>query len=161
MVPFGRAGSTPGVDQQVKPTGTTVHLRDPEFYRAALGVVLGARVLGEFGDDRTRFASPQSRKNYAGTSPITRASGRSHIVLARRARNRRLADALDRWAFCSLTHSPGARVYYDQLRGRGKTHRQALRQLANRWTGILHTCLQQGHPYNEHTAWAHLQAAAA
>jgi transposase len=78
-------------------------------------------VLGEFGDDRTRFASPQSRKNYAGTSPITRASGRSHIVLARRARNRRLADALDRWAFCSLTHSPGARAYYDQLRGRGKT----------------------------------------
>jgi hypothetical protein len=53
-------------------------------------------------------------------------------VLARHARNRRLADALDQWASCSLTHSPGARTYYDQLRGRGKTHRQALRQLANR-----------------------------
>jgi transposase len=126
-----------------------------------LGTVLGARVLGEFGDDRTRFASPQSRKNYAGTSPITRASGRSHIVLARRARNRRLADALDRWAFCSLTHSPGARAYYDQLRGRGKTHRQALRQLANRWTGILHTCLQRSQLYDETTAWHHLNAAAA
>ena len=71
-----------------------------------LGTVLGARVLGEFGDDRTRFTSPKSRKNYAGTSPITRASGRSHIVLARYARNRRLADALDQWAFCSLTQSP-------------------------------------------------------
>jgi transposase len=126
-----------------------------------LGTVLGARVLGEFGDDRTRFASPQSRKNYAGTSPITRASGRSRIVLARRARNRRLADALDRWAFCSLTHSPGARAYYDQLRGRGKTHRQALRQLANRWTGILHTCLQRSQLYDETTAWHHLNAAAA
>jgi len=60
-----------------------------------LGTVLGARVPGEFGDDRTRFTSPQSRKNYSGTSPITRASGRSHVVLARYARNRRLADALE------------------------------------------------------------------
>jgi len=118
-----------------------------------LGTILGARVLGEFGDDRTRFASPQSRKNYAGTSPITRASGRSRIVLARYARNRRLADALQQWAFCSLTLSPGARAYYDQLRGRGKTHHQALRQLANRWTGILHTCLQRGQLYDENIAW--------
>jgi hypothetical protein len=82
-------------------------------------------------------------------------------VLARRTRNRRLADALDRWAFCSLTHSPGARAYYDQLRGRGKTHRQALRQLANRWTGILHTCLPREQLYNETTAWHHLHAPAA
>jgi hypothetical protein len=126
-----------------------------------LGTILGARVLGEFGDDRTRFASPQSRKNYAGTSPITKASGRSRIVLARYARNRRLADALEQWAFCTLTHSPGARRYYDQLRGRGKTHRQALRQLANRWVGILHICLQREQPYDETTAWRHLEAAAA
>ena len=83
-----------------------------------MGTILGARVLGEFGDDRTRITSPQSRKNYAGTSPITRASGRSHIVLARHVRNRRPADALDWQAFCSLTTSPGARAYYDQLRRR-------------------------------------------
>lgn len=126
-----------------------------------LGTILGARVLGEFGDDRTRFASPQSRKNYAGTSPITKASGRHHVVLARYARNKRLADALEQWAFCSLTHSPGARCYYDQLRARGKTHRQAVRQLANRWVGILHACLQRGQLYDETTAWKHLQTAAA
>jgi len=126
-----------------------------------LGTVLGARVLGEFGDDRTRFPSPQSRKNYAGTSPITKASGRSHVVLARHARNRRLADALEQWAFCSLTQSAGARTYYDQLRARGKTHRQALRQLANRWVGILHTCLQHSRPYDETAAWQHLEPTAA
>lgn len=118
-----------------------------------LGTVLGARVLGEFGDDRTRFTGPQSRKNYAGTSPITKASGRSRIVLARFARNRRIADACDQWAFCSLTSSPGARRYYDELRGRGKTHRQALRQLANRLVGILHACLENEQLYDEHIAW--------
>ena len=104
---------------------------------------------------------PQSRKYYAGTSPVTKASGRSRIVLARHARNRRLADAVEQWAFCSLIPSPGARAYYDQLRARGKTHRQALRQLANRWVGILHACLQRGQLYDETAAWQHLGSAAA
>ena len=58
-----------------------------------LGTVLGARVLGEFGDDRDRYANAKSPGNYAGTSPITRASGTKRVVLARYARNRRLADA--------------------------------------------------------------------
>ncbi len=118
-----------------------------------LGTTLGGRVLGEFGDDPNRYACAKSRKNYAGTSPITRASGKSHVVVARFARNRRLADALDLWAFSSLTRSPGARAYYDTIRSRGKTHRQALRQLANRWVGILHGCLEASIPYDEHTAW--------
>jgi len=118
-----------------------------------LGTVLGARVLGEFGDDRTRYAGSKSRKNYGGTSPVTKASGRSRVVLARYARNRRLATALDRWAFCSLTHSDGARRYYDDLRARGKTHGQANRQLANRWVGILHHCLERDELYREDIAW--------
>jgi hypothetical protein len=59
-----------------------------------LGTILGARVLGEFGDEPNRYASPKSRKNYAGTSPITRASGTKQVVLARHVRNRRLADAI-------------------------------------------------------------------
>ena len=120
-------------------------------------MVLGARVLGEFGDDQTRFATAKSHKNHPGSAPITRASGRSLVVLARHARTRRLADALEQWAFCSLTQSPGARRYYDQLRARTKTHRQALRQLANRWVGILHTLLERGIVYDEHLAWSHCQ----
>ncbi len=118
-----------------------------------LALNLGARVLAEFGDDRTRYADGKSRRNYAGTAPITRASGKSRVVLARFARNRRLADALDQWAFCSLTHSNGARAYYDQLRARDKTHHQALRQLANRWVGILHGCLDYQCLYDETIAW--------
>jgi transposase len=118
-----------------------------------LGTVLGARVLGEFGDDRTRFSTPKSRKNYAGTSPVTKASGHSKVVLARFARNKRLGDACDQWAFCALSSSAGARSYYDHLRARGKTHHQALRQLANRLVGILHICLERGVLYDELTAW--------
>jgi hypothetical protein len=120
---------------------------------AGLGPVLGARVLGEFGDDPNRYADARGRKAYAGTAPITRASGRSRVVLARVARNRRLADACDRWAFSSLTASPGARRYYDALRARGKTHSQATRQLADRWVGILHACLARRETYREEIAW--------
>ena len=117
--------------------------------------MLGARVLGEFGDDPNRYADAKSRKNYAGTSPITRASGNRHVVAARFVRNRRLADATHRWAFCALTASPGARAFYDHRRTLGDTHNQALRTLANRLVGILHGCLRHHTPYDEHTAWAH------
>lgn len=126
-----------------------------------LGDILGARVLGEFGDDPERFADAKSRRNYAGTSPLTIASGKKRAVLARHARNQRLYDAIDAWAFCSLQASPGARALYDQRRGTGDTHHQALRALGNRWVGILHGCLKHRTPYNEHTAWAHRQPAAA
>jgi transposase len=120
-----------------------------------LGTILGARALGEFGDDPNRFTDAKSRKNYAATSPITRASGKQHVVLARHARNRRLADTCYLWAFAALTASPGARTYYDQRRLRGDTHNRALRALANRLVGILHGCLQHHTPYNEDLAWSH------
>ena len=118
-----------------------------------LGPILGARVLAEFGDDHGRYADAKARKNYAGTSPITRASGTRRVVLARYARNRHLADATHQWAFCALTASPGARAYYDTLRARGTGHHAALRQLGNRLVGILHGCLKTSTPYNETTAW--------
>ena len=120
-----------------------------------LGMVLGARVLGEFGDDPNRYADAKSRKNYAGTSPITKASGTRRVVLARFARNRRLADACYLWAFASLTASPGARAFYHQRREAGDTHHRALRALANRLVGILHGCLRHGVLYDEETAWSH------
>ncbi len=137
--------------------------RDAEIYTSqpGLGVILGARVLAEFGDDRTRFHAAKARKNYAGTSPITRASGKKKVVLARYARNGRLGDAAQQWAFGSLKGSPGARAYYDALRARNIGHQAALRQLANRLVGILHGCLKTGTPYDETTAWAHHHSAAA
>ncbi len=120
-----------------------------------VGVVLGARMLGEFGDDPNRYVDAKSRKNSAGTSPITRASGKRSVALARFVRNQRLADALDQAAFCSTNSSPGARAFYDQRRAAGDSHHKALRALANREVGILHGCLRHRTLYDEHTAWDH------
>ncbi len=132
---------------------------DADIYRSlpGLGVILGARVLGEFGDDPNRYTDAKCRKNYAGTSPLTVASGKKRAVLARHVRNRRLYDAIDAWAFCAITRSPGARAYYDQRRAAGDLHHQALRALGNRLVGILHGCLRHQTKYDEQTAWSHRQ----
>src|SRR5208283_3119380 len=118
---------------------------DADIYLSVpgLGVILGARVLGEFGDDPNRYTTAKCRKNYA--------------VLARHVRNRRLYDAIDQWAFCALTSSPGARTFYDQRRTAGDLNHQALRALGNRLVGILHGCVRDRTQYDEHKAWAHRQ----
>ena len=130
---------------------------DAEIYRSlpGLGVVLGARVLGEFGDDPERYDSAKSRRNYAGTSPLTVASGRKRTVKARFVRNRRLSDAADQWAMCSLQVSPGCHDFYRRRRAAGDLHHQALRALANRLVGYLHGCLRTRTHYNEAAAWGH------
>jgi Transposase/Transposase IS116/IS110/IS902 family len=128
---------------------------DAEIYRSqpGLGAILGARVLAEFGDDPNRYASGKARKNYAATSPITRASGRKKTVSARFIRNDRLTDALMAQALSAISASPGARALYDAERDRGTEHNPALRKLANRLVGILHGCLKTRTAYDEATAW--------
>jgi transposase len=120
-----------------------------------LGPILGARVLAKFGDDPTRYASAKARKNYAATSPITRASGKKKIVAARYVHNDRLIDALMTQAAIAVRVSPGARAYYNKQRARDADYNTALRQVANRLVGILHGCLKTGTLYHEATAWSH------
>jgi transposase len=130
---------------------------DAEIYlsQPGLGAITGARVLGEFGDSPHRYTSAKGRRNYAGTSPITRASGKKKIVAARYVRNDRLIDALMIQAFAALRVSPGARAFYDAQRAKGLEHNDALRRLASRLVGILHGCLQTRTRYDEATAWGH------
>ena len=132
---------------------------DAEIYRSqpGMGPVLGARVLAEFGDDPRRYADGKARRNYAATSPLTRASGKKKTVTARYVHNDRLVDALNAQAFAALSASPGARAFYDQQRAKGHGHNDALRRLANRLVGILHGCLKSRTLYDEHTAWGHRQ----
>jgi transposase len=136
---------------------------DAEIYlsQPGIGAILGARVLGEFGDDPHRYAHGKARKNYAATSPITRASGKKKIVAARFIHNDRLIDALMTQAFAALGASSGARAFYDDLRARGIDHNDALRRLANRLVGILHGCLKTRTLYDETTAWSHREPSVA
>jgi transposase len=118
-----------------------------------LGMVLGARILAEIGDDSTRFLTASGLRSFAGTAPVTRASGKSHYVKARKVRNKRLADACHWWAFNAITRSPGARAHYDRRRAAGDYHNAALRNLANKLIGRLWWCLANDQPWDENAAW--------
>jgi transposase len=118
-----------------------------------LGTVLGAQILGEMGDDRTRFTDAKALKAFAGTAPVTRASGMKRSVTMRVVRNRRLCQAGYLWALPLLTNSPGARAHYDRRREVGDTYSAAARHLANRYFGILFHCLQHRISYDEAKAF--------
>jgi transposase len=117
-----------------------------------LGDRLAARVAGEIGDHPQQFSSPDALQCYAGKAPVTRRSGKRELVVStRQACNRHLADAVQRWAFCSLSRSGWAREFHDQQRRRGNGHHAALRALGNRWLEILWHCLIRGQLYDEAT----------
>jgi transposase len=118
-----------------------------------LGALTGARVLAEIGDDRSRFSDARALKAYAGSAPVTRASGKTLAVMHRRVKNQRLAAAGYLWAFAALTASPGARAHYDRRRAAGDRHVAAQRNLFNRLIGCLHHCLETRQPYDENIAF--------
>ncbi len=122
-----------------------------------LGPVVAARVLAELGDDPERFTSLNGVRAFAGTAPVTKASGRSHYVKARKVRNKRLGDACHWWAFAALTWSPGARAHYDHRRAIGDHHNAALRNLANKLIGRMWWCVTNDQPWDEHAAWPALK----
>lgn len=114
-----------------------------------MGTLIGARVLSEIGDDRTRFADARSLKAFAGSAPVTRASGKKTVITHRRIKNNRLASAGSIWALAALGTSPGAKRHFQARRERGDWNRQAQRHLFNKFLGQLHHCLQTGASYNE------------
>jgi len=118
-----------------------------------LGVQLGARVLAEIGDDRTRFVDARGLKAYAGSAPITRASGKKRFVGRRFIKNNRLITAGFLWSFAALTASPGANSHYRRRREQGDWHAQAQRHLFNRMIGQLYHCLQTGQLFDEQHAF--------
>jgi transposase len=115
-----------------------------------LGDRLAARVAGEIGEHIEQFTTPNALQCYAGRAPVTRRSGRSEFTIARRlAYNRHLGEAVQQWAFCSLTRSAWAREFYDTKIAAGDHHHAALRKLANRWLEVLWHCLRKSITYNE------------
>ena len=123
----GRRRSVPG-----NPPGQTfggeIYLSFP-----GLGDRLAARVAGEIGDHIEQFDSPNALGCYAGKAPVTRRSEKGEYVVAcRLACNRHLRDAVQQWAFCSLSRSGWAREFYDRHIADHHSHHAALRALGNR-----------------------------
>ena len=118
-----------------------------------LGMLLGARLLGEIGDDPDRFTDARGLKAFAGAAPITRASGKSLSVTRRRVKNDRLAATGYSWGFSALTASPGAKALYQRCRGQGQYHAAGLRRIFHKLLGSLYHCLKTRTLYEENAAF--------
>jgi transposase len=144
---FGRAHEPRAEERGEQFPGGEIYLSFP-----GLGDRLAARVAGEIGDHPEMVASPNGLQCYAGKAPVTRRSGKSELIVSTRlACNGHLRDAVQQWAFCSLTRSGWAREFYDAQIAKGKNHHAALRALGNRWLEILWHCLIRGVRYHEAT----------
>jgi transposase len=121
----------------------------------------GARVLAEIGDDRSRFADARALKAYAGSAPVTRASGRSISITHRHIKDNRLANVGWMWAFSAASTNEPARRHYRQRRDSGDRHAAATRHLFNKLLGQLYYCLQVGQTFNEAKAFQPSLTAAA
>ena len=53
-----------------------------------------------------------------GVAPVTRRSGKSCVVIMRRACNKRLREAMYHWARVAIQHDAASRERYDELRAR-------------------------------------------
>src|SRR3984885_9425379 len=147
---YGRSKTPKDPDPGKALPGGEIYLSMP-----GLGDRLAARGAGEIGEHFEQFSTPNALQCYAGRAPVTRRSGRSEFTIARRlAYNRHLGEAVQQWAFCSLSRSAWAREFYDEKVAAGDSHNGALRKLGNRWLEILWHCLHKGVLYDEavHTA---------
>lgn len=113
------------------------------------GAKLAPRLLSELGFNRQVFASAEALQNYAGTSPVTRQSGRSRVVAVRRACNKTLRATIHLWADLSRNACVWAEAYYQKKRADGMAHAAAIRCLGHRWMKILWKMWQTGTPYDE------------
>ena len=120
-----------------------------------LADISGAIVLAEIGDDRNRFIDDRAVQAFAGSAPVTRASGKSRTVTRRRTKNNRLAAIGYSWAFSAAARPSPAREHYLRRRDRGDGHPAALRHLFNRMLGQLHHCLQTRQNYDPIKAFPH------
>jgi transposase len=113
------------------------------------GDLLAPSLLAKFGDDRSRFASPASIQELAGTCPVTKSSGKRRIVVFRRACDRELRQTAVQWARCSLRESAWANAYFESVLPHCRTQSHAFRCLANRWLAIAWKLWQTHERYNE------------
>ncbi|MFF0659607.1 IS110 family transposase [Micromonospora tulbaghiae] len=126
-----------------------------------LGVQLGARLLAEIGDDRGRFADARALRAFAGAAPVTRASGKSSFVHARRAKNDRIAATGYVWALAAVRHDSHWNARYRSRRAAGDRHVAALRRLFHLMLGKLYHCLRHNTLYDPGKAFAEPAAATA
>ena len=112
------------------------------------GPALAPRLLVAFGSDRNRFATALEVAQFYGVAPVKRASGKSQIIAMRFRCPKFARQSFHEHAALAVKCEPWAREYYQQLRGRGKSHHAAVRSTAFKLIRIYFRCWKNSTPYN-------------
>jgi transposase len=122
------------------------------------GKRLAPRLLAEWGDDRTRYASAASVQALAGTAPVAFQSGNFRKAHRRSACNKVLRMSMHHFAWESTRVEPWADAYYQRKRREGKSHTVAVRALANQWVRLIYAIWRNHARYDAQTFHAAQQA---
>jgi hypothetical protein len=132
-------------------SGESIERRDVAILKSLPGIgrINLATLLAE-------ASGPLSRRDYqglrtlSGIAPVTRRSGKSHIVLLRYAAHVRLRRAVYHWARVATQHDPKSRTRYVALRRRGHSHGRAIRGVADRLLSLACVLLERQTLFDPH-----------
>jgi transposase len=108
-----------------------------------------SRLIAALGDDRSRYANPESLQCAAGIAPLTTQSGNQKYVSSRWACTKFIKQTFHEYAGLSMSRCRWAKAYYDSQIKAGKTKQAAKRALAYKWMRIIFRCWQDGVCYDD------------
>ena len=113
------------------------------------GQALAPRLAAAFGTNRDKFPASQDLQQISGIAPITRRSGKTRVVLVRRACPKFLRQTFHEFARCSTRFSTWAQAYLKMRTAAGDRYHVILRSLAFKWQRILFRCWKNRQAYDE------------
>jgi transposase len=119
------------------------------FSSLPTGEITAARLSGELGSDGARYPTREYLQTAAGTSPVTKRSGKTVLVFFRWQCNKHLRDAFQNLARDSVIKCKWAKEYFTRQIELGHKPSRAYRALANRWAAIVWKMLQEGNRFDQ------------
>jgi transposase len=119
------------------------------FSSLPTGDITAARLNGELGSDGARYPTREYLQTAAGTSPVTRRSGKTLLVFFRWQCNKHLRNAFQNLTRESVIKCQWAREYFIMQIGLGHKPSRAYRALANRWAAIVWKMLQESQRFDQ------------
>lgn len=114
-----------------------------------IGKVSACQFLAENGDLR-RFESKKKLVSYNGTDPVIKQSGKYkgewHISKCGNRHSRRILYIM---ATNVIFHEEKFRRFYERLRGRGKTHKEAVIAVANKLLHHFYSMIIHNRPFSQ------------
>jgi len=112
-----------------------------------VGTITAATILGEFGSVR-KFSQPKQMVAFVGIDPKLRSSGQHHgqVQISKRG-SRYLRRSLYLACQVAVRNDDYFHSIYQQHRDKGKSHKEAIIAVINRFIHVLYAMWRDNRPY--------------